>query len=294
MLLAASSELQRERGHTRALADELEKLESEASDLQLRNDSLEALVQSLMGELMQAESRRSRERERVAAAHGSNVVPLAAIHEARDTLEDGAAALVAVQEHTLRTMELRLAEMSAQLDRCASVLPCRPAAEARIPSPTSPSREPPHFGLASEADTDWAEPGLGGLSLDSLPLHVPTHGSVAGTTGGAYGIHGRRAAISTHPWSEHPGALDVRRQWWSEHAALEPLRVPRGRGHHDPKASRCVCLSCHIRERGGHDPKASRCVCRVRRSCHTYILGREASRCAVCVCVCLSLLDLRI
>ena len=62
MLAAANSMLQRERGHTSALALELEQLEGEAADLQLRNESLEALVQTLMNELMLAEARRERER----------------------------------------------------------------------------------------------------------------------------------------------------------------------------------------------------------------------------------------
>ena len=190
-------------------------MESEAADLQLRNESLEALVQTLMGEMEQAESRRSRDRERLSAKHGSTVVPVAALLMARDTLDEGAAALIAAQEHTLRSLELRLAAMSAQLERCASLLPYSPSEDTRVASPTSPSRDAAHFGFGTDADGEWAEPGLGGLSLDSLPLHVPTRElGASASSGDAYGIHGRRAAISTPSWSEHPGASS--QAWWDE------------------------------------------------------------------------------
>ena len=65
-----------------------------------------------------------------------------------------------------------------------------------------------------EPEEDWAQPTSGGLCLDSLPLHVPSTGAHRGVVGGAYGIHSRRPAISTLPWSASPATLTV--GWWEE------------------------------------------------------------------------------
>ena len=197
------------------LVAEVMSLEGALQDSEDRNASLEALVLSLMGEMQQAEERRARERQLVLGRRRESraVVPRAALESARNVLEEGSVALVAAHEHTLRLVEMRLAAMGEQLARCQSALPVGRASHEELQQPPSPTSSVSLArGLSSEEE-DWAEPMLGGLCLDSLPLHVPT--TDAGDQAvAAYGIHGRRPAISTATWTGSPGALSV--AWWSE------------------------------------------------------------------------------
>ena len=207
-------------GLVNKLAAELEDAESKASrDSEAKAEALEALVGSLMSELEQQEQRRSRERRRRSTEGSEAVVPLASVKAAQDALVEGSTALVAAHEHTLRTVELRLAAMSEQLERCAGALPISTSLEEdRILLPPSPAP------VARELinDEEWAEPMHGGLALDSLPLHMPSEARVAGgVTGGAYGIHGRRPAVSTPAWSAHPNTLQE--AWWQELGEEERL-----------------------------------------------------------------------
>ena len=69
-------------------------------ELTLRNDALESLVNSLMGELEAQESRRSRDRQRRHSDVTCAVVPFAAVQDAKHALVEGSCALVAAHEHT--------------------------------------------------------------------------------------------------------------------------------------------------------------------------------------------------
>ena len=211
-----------ERGPAALLTGEIAALECELADERQRSASLESLVASLMSEMTSLEERRSRER-RISRGTGG-LVPREAVENAREILEEGSNALMAAHEHTLRLVEMRMAAMGAQLARCASALPQPPTAgpptdEGRS-SPASPTTTSyisrGHYSFVEE---EWAEPNSGGLCLDSLPLHVPgagSHGGAVGVTGGAFGIHGRRPAISTSPWSSSPAALKC--GWWEQDA----------------------------------------------------------------------------
>lgn len=185
-----------------------------------RNSSLEALALSLIAEAEKQEERRSRERRLRRASTGAPM-PAESAEHVREMLEDGANAIVAAHEHSLKLAEMRLAAMGEQLARCASALPAGRTpvrAGARSSASPPPLRSASAFPACSlyEADEDWAEPTAGGLCLDSLPLHMPSAGTHNGVTGGAFGIHGRRPAISTSPWSSNPARqTDV---WWSEAA----------------------------------------------------------------------------
>ena len=104
--------------------------------------------------------------------------------------------------------------MAEQLARCASALPAGAEPRGRgARAIASPQRVFPMSGLC-EPEEDWAQPTSGGLCLDSLPLHMPSHGAHGGATGGAYGIHGRRPAIATTPWTANPATLGT--GWWEE------------------------------------------------------------------------------
>ena len=125
------------------LAKEISELETELADERQKSASLEALVASLMGEMISSEERRARER-RLSRDHGS-LVPREAVENAREILEEGSNALMAAHEHTLRLVEMRIAAMGAQLARCAAALPQPPNSEVVVDdgqlSPHSP--EPP-------------------------------------------------------------------------------------------------------------------------------------------------------
>ena len=185
---------------------------SGSNDLVLRNEALEGLVNSLMVELEELETRRRRERRHQTELSGAKV-PLASVRAMQATLVEGATQLMAMHEHTLRTVELRLASMSEQLERCEVALPVSRRIrddELAYPEPPSSAQEELSFN-----DEEWAAPTIGGISLDSLPLHMPSESRGAGvTSGGAYGIHGRRPALSTLAWSNGPHAL--RLPWWEE------------------------------------------------------------------------------
>ena len=204
----------------RAMREDIAQLEDALRDSEARNSSLEALVLSLMSEAERQEDRRSRERRLRRASSSGMVAPIETIDNAREMLEAGSQALVAAHEHTLRLVEMRIAAMSEQLTRCSSALPAsarEPSLTVSTRSPTSPSSPSPFPKWATyEADEDWAEPTSGGICLDSLPLHVPSAGDL-GVTGGAFGIHGRRPAIFTTPWSANPARLIE--AWWSEMAS---------------------------------------------------------------------------
>ena len=185
---------------------------SGSNDLVLRNEALEGLVNSLMVELEELETRRRRERRHQTELSGAKV-PLASVRAMQATLVEGATQLMAMHEHTLRTVELRLASMSEQLERCEVALPVSRRIrddELAYPEPPSSAQKELSFN-----DEEWAAPTIGGISLDSLPLHMPSESRGAGvTSGGAYGIHGRRPALSTLAWSNGPHAL--RLPWWEE------------------------------------------------------------------------------
>ena len=206
------------------MQQEIEALESALRDSEARNASLEALALSLMAEAEKAEMRRSRERRLRRASTSGTALPAATVEQVRDMLEEGAAAMLAAQEHTQALVEMRLAAMGEQLARCESALPSNATTAAlRASSPTQPVAAPEFVALAKsgrgfyDSDEDWAEPTTGGLCLESLPLHVPSVGASNGVTGGAFGIHGRRPAIATVPWSNNPAR--VAEAWWSEAAS---------------------------------------------------------------------------
>ena len=216
-------------GEVRVLGEEVRALEAALSDERERNASLEALVASLMGEMLSSEERRARERS-LRNSRSSELVHRASVDSAREMLEEGSTALMAAHEHTLRLVEMRMAAMAAQLARCASVLPQRvdvPADDGQL-SPQSPTATSllAKGGNLAFVEEEWAEPNSGGLCLDSLPLHVPSAGShgATGVTGGAFGIHGRRPAIATLPWSSSPAALGV--GWWEEANGVAKPHAP--------------------------------------------------------------------
>jgi len=177
------------------------------------------LVASLVSEMEGQESCRQRERRRrrrtEASLEATTAIPRAAMDAAKDAFADGSTALLAGHEHTLRLVEMRLKAMNEQLERCYSVLPL----SARAAEDPGPGHEPPSpvpFGGDDwNTDDDWADETTGGLALDSLPLHMPSdaHGA-SGVSRGAYGIHGRRPAVSTPPWSANPASLSS--AWWEE------------------------------------------------------------------------------
>ena len=208
------------------LSAEVASLETALHESEQCNASLTQLVQLLQDEMQRQEERRTRERLRVHRRLSGPLVPREALDSARSMLEEGSTALVAAHEHTLRLAEMRMAAMAEQLNRLSSALPHKEKVEEAPPmqlQPPSPTQSLIRTGfvslLADDTDDTWAEPGLGGLCLDSLPLHVPSAGSHAAVTGGAYGIHGRRAAISTAPWSASPAALAT--GWWENRSLLE-------------------------------------------------------------------------
>jgi hypothetical protein len=199
-----------------SLKAEIHTLETSLRDSEARNASLSKLVEQLLSEADLHEARRVRERRLRHSPSGVVAVPREAVDQAREMLEEGAHALVAAHEHTLRLVEMRVAAMGEQLARCASALPAsgEPRGGGGGRSAASPSASwAPKSGLC-EPEEEWAEPTAGGLCLDSLPLHVPSAGAHGGAFGGAFGIHGRRPAISTTPWSANPATLAS--GWWEE------------------------------------------------------------------------------
>ena len=205
-----------------ALAAEVSTLETSLRESEARNSSLEALVLSLMTEAEKQEERRARERRLRRASLSAPMAGESAEH-VREMLEEGANALVAAHEHSLKLLEMRLSTMGEQLARCASALPAgRTSLRAGERSPRSPlpgASSAAFQAVYESEDEDWAQPTSGGLCIESLPLHVPTTGDHKGVTGGAFGIHGRRPAISTSPWSTNPARHTG--VWWSEAATLK-------------------------------------------------------------------------
>ena len=244
-----------------SLMKELEEHEARRNrDWNLRNDALESLVNSLMRELEEQESRRSRDRQRRMAADIDPNAGLTSVHAAQNVLLEGSEALMAAHTHTLRSMDMRLAAMSSQLERCAGMLPAPTIGDQCCVPPAPPSVAV----LWPQDDDDWAVAMHGGLALDSLPVHMPSgHRAVGGIPTVACRIHGRRAAMSAPAWSCNPGCL--RLPWWDScrgtDVQTDSVAMDAKRSHDGQQFMQMACVGTNAAETGSETPASCAEAC---------------------------------